>query len=136
MFPGYTITIASGWTPNHEQQLTGSASDTLTVTKNGYAIKIYQAAFGGGICLYPGDPDQMGPNARYTSFVAFSGASGEQYRRGTTNTIPPMTSVCMNTSGTYGSITTFGHIDYTIPASPVATTLAQMDSMIATLKTQ
>ncbi len=138
LLPSYTVTVPAGWTTDHQQSLTASPSDRLTISNGMYKITIFQAAFGGGMCLYPGEPDQEGPSTRYTSYTEFAGAGGTVYRRGPTDSTPPSIGICQKpSSGTaFGNITSVGHIEYATPASPEATVLSQMDAIVATIKVQ
>ncbi len=138
LLPAYTVSVPEGWTASHHQDLTGSPSDTLAITNGSYTITISQGAFGGGVCVYPGEPDVEGPEARYSAYTEFAGADGSTYRRGTTAGTPSFTNVCQKskTGTVYGNITSYGHVSYTTPASQDSTILAQMDTIVATLKAQ
>jgi len=68
-FTKYTIDVPQAWIPNHTYTNEGTAIDTLTITSGAYEIKIYQAATGGAMCLYPGDPDFAGPSSKFNTFV-------------------------------------------------------------------
>src|SRR4030042_1019232 len=52
-FPNYSLFIPSDWSSQEEQ---GQDSNKLTLTKGVYKITINEAAFGGGGCIYPGQP--------------------------------------------------------------------------------
>ena len=133
-FSKYSVAIPSGWTDTHQ----GDAnSDKLTITKGNYSIVIYQAAFGGGGCVYKGDPDSNFAQ-RFSDFVGITGTSG-QFRRSWNkdgaNPIPY--TVCQQAKdGSYGSITAFGHIDVKSPNPSDDTTISEIDSMIASITKQ
>jgi hypothetical protein len=136
-FSRYTIQVADGWTDIHTSENTGTPIDTLTITKGQYEIKIFQAATGGALCLYPGDDDFMGPSSRYDTYVDITTADTFTLRRGTTNTVNGTKrgfTFCHKGPENYGQPTTFGHMTYTTPLSPDANTLKEMDGMIQTLK--
>ena len=138
-FPKYTIEIPSDWTVKQEHSEVESPMDVLTVTKGSYQLKIFQAATGGAICLYPGDADTEGPNSRFDNFVTITNAAGNQFRRsGTTATSGTKRgfTVCQKSEayGNFQQPTNFGHTSYTTPLTPDDAILKEMDTMIASLK--
>lgn len=132
-FTTYTIDVLEGWTPNRVTTSEGTWVDTLTITNGTYQIKIFQAATGGALCLYPGDPDFEGPSSRFTMFVDLTTFDGIALRRGGTKGKGGFT-LCQKVTETYGQPTVFGHMSYTTPATPDADMLLQMDEMITSLK--
>jgi hypothetical protein len=130
-FKSYSVQIPAGWTDNHE---TTAVSDKLILTKDDSSITIYQAAIGGGGCVYKGDPPtQMAQ--QFTNFADITGQS-VQFRRSWNDDPGTKTAytVCQkNTSdGSYGSPTEFGAINLSAHSSD-ETTLAEIDSIIASL---
>ncbi len=138
-FPKYTIDVPGDWNVAQEHSEEASPMDVLTLTKGTYQLKIFQAATGGAICLYPGDADMEGPSSRFDTFVAITNAGGAVFRRsGTTATSSTKRgfTVCQK-SETYGNFqqpTNFGHTSYTTPLTPDDAMLKEMDTMIASLK--
>lgn len=136
-FSRYTMQIAAGWTDIHTAENIGTPIDTLTITKGQYEIKIFQAATGGALCLYPGDADFMGPSSRYDTYVDITTADSLTLRRGTTNAVNGAKrgfTFCHKGPESYGQPTTFGHMSYTTPITPDAAILKEMDGMIQSLK--
>lgn len=132
----YEIEIPDGWTDVRENTQAG-VIDKLTLSKNGHTLTIYQAAMGGGGCLYPGDsPTEMSQN--FTDFSEIKGTT-ETFRRSwnldTAQTISY--TICKKGSdGSYGTFSSFGVISAVSPNPANASILNEIDSMIASLKKQ
>ncbi len=136
-FTKYTIDVPEGWTPNHTYTNEGTPLDTLTITNGAYQIKIFQAATGGAMCLYPGDADFEGPSSRYDTFVDLTTKDGVKLRRGGTIAASGAKrgfTVCQKGTEMFGLPTGFGHTGYTTPLTPDEAMLKDMDAMIASLK--
>lgn len=136
-FTKYQISAPNGWTPNHTTLNEGTWVDTLTMAKGTYELKIFQAATGGALCLYPGDPDFEGPSSRYDLFVSLTTKDGIMMRRGTTNAVNGNKrgfTVCQKSTDSYGQPTVFGHMSYTTPIVVDEATLAEMDEMVKSLQ--
>lgn len=130
-FKPYSVEIPTGWTDVRD---TTDITDKLTISKNGYSLTIYQAPFGGGGCLYKGDPDT--PMAQsYTDYVQIAGTN-TQYRR-SWNTVGQYT-ICQKhpSENSYGSPTTYGAISAKSPSPADSTIMAEIDGMIASLIAQ
>jgi hypothetical protein len=138
-FTKYSIQIPPGWTPNHTYENQGTPIDTLTVTNGEYQLKIYQAATGGAMCLYAGEPDQEGPSSKFISHFEFTNGSGDVFRGGPTivpTGVTQIHTVCMKPTGTsaFAQPTTFGHITIQTPTQINANYLNQVVAMIQSLK--
>lgn len=137
-FAKYQVTVPDGWTPNHTTTNQGTWVDTLTLTKGAASIKIFQAATGGAMCMYPGDPAFEGPSSSYDTFVDLTTADGTKLRRGTTNVNNGQTkgfTMCQkNSEGSFGQPTGYGHMSLTTALNPDAALLAEVDAMISSLK--
>ena len=130
-FKSYTVEIPVGWKDSHE---TTEVSDKLVLTKADSSVTIYQAAIGGGGCIYKGDPP-MQMAQQFTNYVDIMGKSAS-FRRSWNDDPSPKTaySVCQKntTENFYGSPTEFGAISISAHASDNAT-LSEIDSIIASL---
>lgn len=125
-FVPYTIMVTPGWT---DSQTSNTAMSELKLTKGTYAISISQSAGGAGSCLYPGDTAQ--PMAQvFASFVQITGTY-TNFRRGTSDNTNY--TICEQKGSNFAYPTSVGYITYSVPASPDAATLAEMDAMIATI---
>lgn len=136
-FTKYQITVPETWIPDHVTTNEGTWADTLTLTKGTTKLKIFQAATGGAMCLYPGDADFEGPSSRYDAYVPITTADGIILRRGSTNTNNGTTkgfTMCQKGSESYGQPTVFGHMSLTTALNPDDKLLSEVDEMIATLK--
>lgn len=130
-FTKYTIDVPEGWTPNRVTTSEGTWVDTLTITNGTYQIKIFQAATGGALCLYPGDPDFEGPSSRYEAFVELTTKDGILLRRGGGT---KGFTLCQKNTENFGQPTVFGHASYITPVTPDTAIVKQMDEMITSLK--
>lgn len=136
-FTKYQIAIPDGWTADYTSENEGTPVDTLVVKNGAYEVKIFQAATGGAMCLYPGDGDFEGPSSRYDTYVAFTTADGVTLRRGGTSAASGTKrgfTVCQKSGNSYGQPTVFGHVSYTTPLAPDEAMLKVMDEMIRGLK--
>ncbi len=133
-FTKYQITVPDGWTPDHVTTNEGTWVDTLTLTKGTTKLKIFQAATGGALCLYPTDADFEGPSSRYDNYVTITTADGIIVRRGSTKGSTSGYTMCQKGSENYGQPTVFGHMSLTTALNPDAALLTEIDGMIATLK--
>jgi hypothetical protein len=137
-FSQYTIMVPGDWLTNRESSNQGTPMDKITISKNGYEISIYQAATGGALCLYPGDPVPEGPSSSFKFYQSISGSDGIIYRRSWGDEVNPAGTksftVCQKGTGDYGQPTSFGHISYKTPTSYDDSVLKEMDGMIASLK--
>ncbi|HYM65555.1 MAG TPA: hypothetical protein VES68_03675 [Candidatus Sulfotelmatobacter sp.] len=132
VFAKYTLDVPSGWVSQKENT---QYSDMLTLTKDTYKISIYQAAGGGGGCLYPGDPDKEMAQ-RFQSFTEISNPNGYVFRRALTGSSVGAWTVCQKnaTDGSFGFPTNFGNITITTPANPSNELMTEIDSILASLK--
>jgi len=135
-FSAYTLSGVAGWTPTRESN---ASLDKLILTKGGYSIVILQAAVGGGGCSFPGTTPGM-MSVELASSTDIPMLSGAPLRRGQTQSPTPTVlnfTVCQKASdGSFGTITSFGVINYTTPSSPDASLLAEMDAMIGSLQSK
>lgn len=135
-FKPYTIQVPEGWVDAHETTVAASI-DKLTLTKNGYSLIIYQAAVGGGGCLYPGDkPTEMA--STFTDFAPIT-ATDAQFRRSWNlpeNGAKVISyTICQKApDNSYGNVTGFGVINAVSPNPANAVVLAEIDNMLASLK--
>jgi hypothetical protein len=136
-FSMYTVETPDGWASVHEFDK-GVPTDTLTITKGAYQIKIYQAAAGGAQCVYPGDPNADQPfTSSYDTYTEVT-ANGTTLRR--SNSGGPLNgkmtyTICQkNNSGIYGAPTSYGHMSITAPATPDDVILKEIDGILASLK--
>lgn len=131
-FPEYSATVPTTWADSREHDEIRDI-DRLTLTRNGYKIRISQAATGGSACLYPGDSEVEGPSARYDSFVEIEGAGGKTYRRGGPSAESAGATICEQRETGYFQPTGFGHINYEVPEAFDGTVVSEMDVIIASL---
>jgi hypothetical protein len=79
-FSAYTITVPTTWTVKKE--VTAGVSEKITISRGTYSMNIYQAATGGGGCIYPGDaPAEM--SSTFGAYTTLHDASGGEFRRAT-----------------------------------------------------
>lgn len=132
-FPNYQVSLPEGWTSERKQ---GQDMDTLTLTKSGYKIIITEAAFGGGGCLYPGDPPSEMAQT-YTAYTEINNPNGYVFRRsgGDVSNGQRSWTVCQkNSEGSFGTPTIFGHTSVSGPVATDASIVAEIDSILASIK--
>lgn len=130
VFPNYTLSTPSTWASQRKQ---GNNMDTLTLTKNGYKIEIYQAAFGPGGCTYEGEPPDF--FQKFDTFVEILNPFGFAFRRSQNdNTGPNKWVICQkSTDGTYQQPTTFGAISIDTPATKDTETMSEIDQVLLSI---
>ncbi len=118
----YSINIPKNWQSSKDGSVAGQ-TDTLTLTNGSYKIIISQGAFGGGGCVYPGDPD-IEMSQRFTGFTALTDASNDNLRLGTIQS--GGMAVCQENGGGWGDITSFGHISVAASSPEVISILSSL----------
>lgn len=142
-FSAYMVQYPTSWqkTITYVNPATGIKTGyTLTFSKNNYALKIYQAAIGGSVCLFDGDPIFDGPSQSFKDkqFVDLSGFG--ILRRVQTSSNNPQSvvfTVCQKGDGAtayYGIPTKVGAITYEAPLAYDQATIAEMDSIIKSIQ--
>lgn len=133
-FSNYSVDVPLGW--SDKKDITPGVIDKLTLSKGAYSLSIYQAAMGGGMCLYPEDTPFDGPSQKFTHYVdllntplLFRRSWNDDAKNGIQSYV-----ICQKTSDAYGSPTTFGAISYQTPEQPDDTILEEMDTILASLK--
>lgn len=136
-FDKYALEVPVDW--SIERTTPAPASEQLIIVKGDYELKIFQAATGGALCLYPGDPDFEGPSSRFTKFVDLTTQDGRVLRRSGSD-IPSKTgevgfTICQrNTEGDFNQPTSYGHVSFSLPQNYGAEILTEMDAMITSLQ--
>ncbi|MFZ5845327.1 MAG: hypothetical protein ACOY0S_02555 [Patescibacteria group bacterium] len=138
-FPRYTIEVPTSWTVTQEHSEEASPMDQLTVSRDGYRLKIFQAATGGSICLYPGDAAVEGPSVAFANFVEITTSEGLRLRRSGTTALSPegnrgFTICHFSRFGSWEQPTPFGHISLQAPADFSSEIIREMDTMVTSLK--
>lgn len=133
-FKAYTLSVPEGWIVSRESEK--DDIDRLTLSKDGYEIRIMQGATGGSLCLYPGDLDVEGPSVRYTTYVVIKTQDGDVFRRSGVEKPTGYTICRMQDDGSYIQPTNFGHISYAFPDDYQVDILSEMDSIISSLKSK
>lgn len=136
VFDLYTLEVPTDWSVDRES---GLGSERLYIRKGEYELAIFQAATGGGLCLYPGDPDFPGPSARYDTFTTVTTKDARALRR--SGSSQPGRSgktgftFCQpSAEGDYNLPTLYGHLTYSVPHGYDETVLTEMDRMASSLK--
>lgn len=135
-FKPYTIQIPEGWVDAHETTVAASI-DKLTLSKNGYTLIIYQAAVGGGGCLYPGDKttDMATTFTEFKDIAAVDSHLRRSWNQPEAGAKVISYTICQKTpDNAYGNITGFGMINAVSPNPANPSILTEIDSMLASLK--
>ena len=131
-FDQYTLKAGDEWKVTREHQTT--MDEKLILTKGGYQISIFQAATGGALCLYEGDPDFEGPSSRFKTFKEMTTQDDRTLRRSGEENATAFT-VCQKYSdGSFGQPTNYGHISIKLPSDWNESGLEEIDSILASLK--
>ena len=131
-FDQYSVMTGADWASKKEYQT--AMDEKLTLTKDGYSITIFQAATGGALCLYPGDPEFEGPSSKYAVFTNLTTKDGKILRRSGDVNGTAFT-VCQKAAdNSYQQPTTYGHISIKMPNTWTQEVLIEIDSIISSLK--
>lgn len=125
----YSVNVPPDWQYSRNGSGANQA-DTLALTNGANKIIISQGAFGGGVCVYPGDPDTP-MSLKFISFTEFSDASNDSLRLGTISA--GQMAVCQKKGTAWVDIGSFGHISVTT-SSPSTTILAEINLILSSLK--
>lgn len=131
-FDQYYITTPEGWISKKESQT--AMDEKLTLTKDDYSISIFQAATGGAVCLYPGDAPFEGPNSKYEVFTALTTKDNRILRRSGDKNGTAFTVCQKSPDGSFQQPTNYGHISIKVPAVSVQEMVAEIDSILSSLK--
>ncbi len=115
-FVGYSLMHPADWNLSEQRDEAVTPISTVTLTKNGYVLKIYQAATGGAMCIYEGDLPE-GPasdyrNNEYTDLVT-SFATLRQTEVPSNGKMSYSYCQKSSTEDSYGAPTSIGHISVT-----------------------
>ncbi|MDP2874087.1 MAG: hypothetical protein Q8N84_02235 [bacterium] len=134
-FKKYQISYPPSWSVSKTQD---ESMDRLVISKGAYKINIFQplGGIGGSQCFFPGDAGHSdeGPFVDFGSYTEFD-ILGRTFRRakvlsGSTNAF----AFCEKSSYGFGIPTSWGSISYETPATADTSVLAEMDSIVKTLK--
>lgn len=131
-FDQYSLMVPEGWISSKESQTL--MDEKLTLKKNGYEINIFQAATGGAVCLYAGDAEFEGPSSKYQTFVNLTTQDGKNLRRSGDLNGNNFTICQKSVDNSYQQPTNYGHISITMPVNFTAEILAEIDSILSSLK--
>lgn len=127
----YSIITPSDWTSQREQ---GEGMDKLTITKEGYKITIFQGSYGGGGCIYSGEP--YANFTKYDNYVEIQNPNGFVFRRGQNQSTGKTSwTVCQKgADDSYGTITSFGLITINNPLNIDEEIMSEVDQILASFK--
>lgn len=131
-FDQYTLKASDEWKVTRENQTT--MDEKLILTNEGYQISIFQAATGGALCLYEGDPDFEGPNSRFKYFKEIMTQDGRTLRRGGDLNATAFTVCQKSGDSSFGQPTNYGHISIKLPNDWNEEGLKEIDAIISSLK--
>ena len=131
-FDQYTIKASDEWKITKENQT--AMDEKLILSKDGYSISIFQAATGGALCLYTGDPDFEGPSSRFTFFKELTTLDNRMMRRSGEQNGVAFTICQKGQDGSYQQPTNYGHISIKLPNGWTKETLDEIDTIIVSLK--
>ena len=137
-FKGYSLNYPTDWTLSEERDNSVPIS-TVTITKQGYSLKIFQAATGGAGCVYEGDMPE-GPASDYRNNIYKDLVTGFGTLRQTEapSNSKMAYSYCQKSTsdGSYGQPTSVGHMNATTSvASPDLNIITELEEIVKSIKT-
>lgn len=137
-FSGYSLGYPSDWTL-YEQRDEGTPISTITLTKNGYTLKIFQAATGGAGCIYTGAMPE-GPASDYRNNKYKDLVAGFATLRQTESPSGGKMSYvyCQESSSdnSFGQPTSVGHMSATTgAANPDPQIISEIEEIVKSIKT-
>lgn len=137
-FMGYTLLYPSDWSLSEQRDESTSIS-TVTLTKDDYTLKIFQAATGGAGCIYEGDMPE-GPASDYRNNKYKDLKTGFTTLRQTES--PSSGKMSYNycqkseTEDSYGQPTSVGHMSVsTQVANPDPEIVSEFEKIVKSIKT-
>lgn len=129
-FPKYQVIIPANW--SYEKTSMGPSDQKLTLKYGEYEIAVMEGAFGGNVCLYPGDAPFEGPSQTYMTFVELTTIDGLKLRRSSSS--GSGFTVCQFAYEAWQAPTPYGHVSIKTPNNPTTEELANIDTILKTLK--
>lgn len=137
-FKGYTLMYPSDWSLSEKKDESLSLS-TVTLTKNGYTLKIYQAATGGAGCVYEGDmPEGPASDYRNNKYKDLKTGFATLRQTESLNNGKISYNYCQKseTGDSYGQPTSVGHMSIsTQVANPDTVIVDEFEKIIESIKT-
>ena len=128
-YPMYTISVPNDWLVDHDGN---EGIDRLTISNNGYAIRIGQEPGGGIQCLYDKNgPEVVFPLRNYPSFIEIATKNNAILRRGLGS--QDNFEFCENIGGEWSAPTSVGELIYVVPENPDDAVLKEMDAIVSSL---
>lgn len=136
-FSGYKLMYPSDWTLSEERD--GSVPiSTVTLTKQGYTLKIFQAATGGAMCIYEGDmPEGPASDYRTNKFTDLTTGFGTLRQTESSNNGKVGYAYCQkNTSdSSFSQPTSVGHMSVTTGvAAPDPKILEEIEAIVESIE--
>ena len=131
-FDAYSIMFPNNWTSKKESQT--ALDEKLVLSKGDYMISIFQAATGGALCLYPNDAEFEGPSSKFEGYTTLTTKDNRTLRRSGDKNGTTFTICQKSVDNSYQQPTNYGHISVKLPANFAPEMLAEIDSIISSLK--
>ena len=137
-FNGYSLMYPPDWALSEDRDNSVPVS-TVTLTKQGYTLKIFQAATGGAQCIYEGDmPESPASDYRTNKYKdLITGFATLRQTESPSNGKMAYSYCQKNTSdGSFGQPTTVGHMNLTTGvAVPDPKIVSEFEEIIKSIKT-
>lgn len=136
-FSGYSLKYPSDWTLSEERNnaLPGS---TVTITKQNYVLKIFQAATGGAMCIYDGGmPEGPASDFRTSKFTEINAGFGTVRQTELPKDGRMAYTYCQKstTDNSYGQPTNVGHMSVTTnSATADPSILKEIEAIITSIQ--
>lgn len=137
-FAGYKLSYPSSWSLSEQRD--GSVPiSTVTLSKNGYSLKIYQAATGGAMCIYEGSlPEGPASDYRTNKFTDLTTSFATLRQTESPSNGKMVFVYCQKSTndGSFGQPTSVGHMSATTGvANPDPTIVAQIEAIVKSIET-
>lgn len=132
-FNKFQVQIPPNWT--YEKTSSYEDQETLILTGGGTTITFNQAATGGNVCFFPGDPPtEIIFVTEYPFYENVKTFDGTLLRRAGDSASSKEYTVCSKGAENFLAPTTYGHISITTEPDPSAQILKNIDQILASLK--
>ncbi|MBI4098060.1 MAG: hypothetical protein HY426_03395 [Candidatus Levybacteria bacterium] len=138
-FSGYSLQYPQDWTLSENRDEAVSPVSTVILTKDTYALKIYQAATGGAGCIYEGDlPESPASDYRNNEYKDLITGFATLRQTETPSGGKMSYNYCQKskTEDSYGQPTNVGHMSVTTQvANPDTAIISEIEEIVKSIKT-
>lgn len=138
-FKGYSLSYPADWSLSEKREESVSIS-TVTLTKDGYTLKIYQAPTGGAACIYEGDlPEGPASDYRNDEYTEIITGFGTLRQTESPSNGKMAYAYCQKNQNenSYGQPTSVGHMSVsTQVANPDPEIISEIEKIVESIKAE